>query len=96
MTAGLLLGLTRESAARFSFSLSIPIILAAGLFSTLDLLEDTTQVDWTALFYGAGFSFVAAYLCIFLFLSWISRIGMLPFVIYRLILGVVLLGIVFL
>ncbi len=95
MTAGLLLGLTRESAARFSFLLSIPIILAAGLFSVLDLLAANVQVDWNALIYGAGFSFVAAYLCIFLFLSWISKIGMLPFVIYRLILGVVLLFIVF-
>lgn len=95
MTAGLMLGLTRESAARFSFLLSIPIILAAGLFSTLDLLEAELAVDWYALLYGAAFSFVAAYLCIFLFLSWISRIGMLPFVIYRLILGAILLYIVF-
>lgn len=95
MTAGLLLGLNRESAARFSFLLSIPIILAAGLFSALDLIEAKNAVDWNALIYGAGFSFVAAYLCIYLFLSWISRIGMLPFVIYRLILGIVLLFIVF-
>jgi len=95
MTAGLMLGLTRESAARFSFLLSIPIILAAGLFSAYDLLEANTAVDWQALFYGAAFSFVAAYLCIFLFLSWISRIGMLPFVIYRLALGLILLYIVF-
>jgi undecaprenyl-diphosphatase len=95
MTAGLLLGLNRESAARFSFLLSIPIILAAGLFATFDLLSLNTQVDWAALIYGAGFSFVAAYLCIYLFLSWISKIGMLPFVIYRLILGVVLLYIVY-
>lgn len=95
MTAGLLLGLTRESAARFSFLLSIPIILAAGLFATLDLLAAKSGVDWTALFYGATFSFVAAYLCIYLFLSWISKIGMLPFVIYRLILGAVLLYIIY-
>lgn len=95
MTAGLMLGLNRESAARFSFLLSIPIILAAGLFSTVDLLKAKNAVDWQALIYGAGFSFVAAYLCIFLFLNWISRIGMLPFVIYRLILGVVLLYFVF-
>jgi undecaprenyl-diphosphatase len=95
MTAGLLLGLNRESAARFSFLLSIPIILAAGLFATLDLLAVDTPVDWSALFYGAAFSFVAAYLCIYLFLSWISKIGMLPFVIYRLILGAVLLYIIY-
>lgn len=95
MTAGLLLGLDRESAARFSFLLSIPIILAAGMFATLDLLALKASVDWQALLYGAGFSFVAAYLCIFLFLSWISKIGMLPFVIYRLILGGILLFFVF-
>jgi undecaprenyl-diphosphatase len=53
------------------------------------------SVDWLALGYGAAFSFVAAYLCIHLFLSWISRIGMLPFVIYRLLLGVILLVFVF-
>lgn len=95
MTAGLLLGLDRESAARFSFLLSMPIILAAGLFSSLDLMSSSSQVDWSALLYGAAFSFVAAYLCIHLFLNFISRIGMLPFVIYRLILGVILLIFVF-
>lgn len=95
MTAGLMMGLTREAAARFSFLLSIPIILAAGSFSTLDLVSAGSSVDWGALLYGAGFSFVAAYTCIYLFLGWISRIGMLPFVIYRLLLGVILLIFVF-
>lgn len=90
MTAGLMLGLDRESTARFSFLLSIPVILGAGTLAVRDLLEAQSAVDWSALLYGAGFSFVSAYLCIFLFLSWISRIGMLPFVIYRLLLGAVL------
>jgi undecaprenyl-diphosphatase len=89
-----MLGLDRESTARFSFLLSIPIILGAGLLSVLDLLENVAKVSWMELVYGALFSFAAAYLCIFLFLSWISKIGMLPFVIYRLILGFVLLYIV--
>ncbi len=95
MTASLMLGFDRESAARFSFLLSIPAILGAGLLSTLDLLQEADAVDWTALLYGAAFSFVSAYLCIYLFLNWISRIGMLPFVIYRLILGAILLWFVF-
>ncbi|MCC2616424.1 undecaprenyl-diphosphate phosphatase [Aestuariibacter halophilus] len=95
MTAGLMLGLNRESAARFSFLLSIPVILGAGLLSTLDLLEANIPVDWSAMFYGIGLSFVSAYTCIYLFLAWIARIGMLPFVIYRLALGGVLLGFVF-
>jgi undecaprenyl-diphosphatase len=95
MTAALMFGMDRESAARFSFLLSVPVILGAGLFSVLDLVEDSAAVDWTSMFYGIGLSFVSAYVCIFLFLSWISRIGMLPFVIYRLVLGTVLLGFVF-
>ncbi|QJR80306.1 undecaprenyl-diphosphate phosphatase [Alteromonas pelagimontana] len=95
MTAALMLGLDRESSARFSFLLSIPVILGAGALATLELVESNTAVDWSALFYGAAFSFVSAYLCIYLFLSWISRIGMLPFVIYRLLLGAVLLWFVF-
>lgn len=95
MTASLMLGFDRESAARFSFLLSIPAILGAGLLATLDLINSDTAVDWSALMYGAAFSFVSAYLCIYLFLSWISRIGMLPFVIYRLVLGAILLWFVF-
>ncbi|AXR05404.1 undecaprenyl-diphosphate phosphatase [Salinimonas sediminis] len=95
MTAALMLGFDRESAARFSFLLSIPVILGAGTLSVLELVESAQVVDWSALLYGAAFSFVSAYACIFLFLSWISRIGMLPFVIYRLVLGAVLLWFVF-
>lgn len=91
MTAGLFLGLDRVSAARFSFLLSIPVILGAGTLLTLDLLEQPEFVDWNALIYGTVLSFVSAYACIFLFLSWISKIGMLPFVIYRLLLGAILL-----
>ena len=90
MTAGLLLGYDRESTARFSFLLSIPVILGAGLLATLDLLQDAAAVDWSALAYGALFSFVSAYACIALFLNFINRIGMTPFVIYRLLLGGIL------
>ncbi|MFQ3198750.1 MAG: undecaprenyl-diphosphatase [Paraglaciecola sp.] len=95
MTAGLMLGMDRESAARFSFLLSIPVIIGAGLLATLDLLGSPDAVDWNTLLCGAVLSFISAYACIYLFLSWISRIGMLPFVIYRLLLGAVLLYFVF-
>lgn len=87
MTAGLMVGLNRETAARFSFLLSIPVILGAGALQTKDLIQQPDAVNWTVLGLGALLSFVSAYLCITLFLKWISRIGMLPFVIYRLILG---------
>lgn len=91
ITAGLMLGLDRESAARFSFLLSIPTILGAGVLLAFDLISEPSQVDWLMIITGTLLSFVSAYACIYLFLSWIKRIGMLPFVIYRLLLGVILL-----
>jgi len=91
MTAGLLLGLSRSGAARFSFLLSIPVILLASVLSARDLVAGGVPVDWTAMGLGVVISAVSAYLCIHLFLKLLERIGMLPFVLYRLALGVVLL-----
>jgi undecaprenyl-diphosphatase len=91
MTAGLFLGLNRDAAARFSFLLSIPIIIASGLFKTRDLVESTVAVDYGLLLLAIGLSAFSAWLCIKLFLSLINRIGMMPFVIYRLLLGALLL-----
>jgi undecaprenyl-diphosphatase len=91
ITAALLLGLTREAAARYSFLLSIPIIVLSGLGVTKDLLESSGPVDWTALGLGTLIAAVSAFVCIHFFLAFINRIGMLPFVIYRLALGVLLL-----
>lgn len=87
MTAGLLLGLTREAAARFSFLLSIPVIVLAGGLEGMELLHSPVAVDWNALFLGTAVSAVSAYLCIHFFLKLVGRVGMWPFVIYRLLLG---------
>ncbi|MCG8428789.1 MAG: undecaprenyl-diphosphate phosphatase, partial [Chromatiales bacterium] len=91
MTAGMMLGLTRKAASRYSFLLSIPTISMSGILVTYDLTQQASPVDWQSLLYGAVLSFVAAYLCIKLFLRFIERIGMTPFVIYRLLLGALLL-----
>lgn len=91
ITAGLLLGLTREAAARYSFLLSIPIIVLSGLGVTGDLLGSSDPVDWKALILGTVLAAISAFACIHLFLAWINRMGMLPFVIYRLCLGIFLL-----
>ena len=90
MTAGLMVGLTREGAARFSFLLSIPVIVLAGGLKLLDLLESAAPVDWVALVLGTLISCVSAFLVIHFFLQILRRIGMWPFVIYRLVLGVFL------
>jgi len=91
ITAALLLGLTREAAARYSFLLSIPIIVLTGLGVTSDLLSSDAPVDWAALSLGTVLAAISAFVCIHFFLAWINRIGMMPFVIYRLLLGVFLL-----
>jgi len=91
MTAGLALGLTRSAAARFSFLLSVPVIILAGGYEALQLLQQAGPVAWDTLLLGTAVAAVSAYLCIHLFLCLIERIGMLPFVVYRLLLGCVLL-----
>ncbi|PTB85154.1 undecaprenyl-diphosphatase [Pseudidiomarina aestuarii] len=95
MTAGLLLGLKRLDAARFSFLLSIPVIVMAGGYQAVKLIQLGDSVNWTVIAVGVGVSFLAAFTCIHLFLKVIERMGMLPFVIYRLVLGVFLLWFVF-
>ncbi|MEJ2212619.1 MAG: undecaprenyl-diphosphate phosphatase, partial [Gammaproteobacteria bacterium] len=90
MTAGLILGLTREASSRFSFLLSIPTIFLSGVLVTVELILADAEVHWGDLLAGSVLSFVAAFICIHLFLKSIEKIGMLPFVIYRLALGSVI------
>jgi undecaprenyl-diphosphatase len=87
MTAGLFLGLSRRAASRFSFLISIPTILLSGGLLTLDLIRSDTPVDWISIGLGVALAFVTAYLCIHFFLRFIETMGMLPFVIYRFVLG---------
>ena len=91
MTAALFCNLDRAAAARFSFLLAIPIITASGLLRGIQLLQtDTESVGWLVLLYAIFISAVVAYLCIHYFLQLIERIGFLPFVIYRVLLGIAL------
>lgn len=92
ITAGLLLGLTAQSSARFSFLLSIPVIILAGSVETMDYLKVASINDMNDLIIGALISAVSAYLCIHYFLKLLESMGMTPFVIYRLMLGVLLLA----
>ena len=87
MTVGLMLGLTRENAARFSFLLSIPAIAMAGSYLTVKLITSVDVVDWQAIGLGSVLAFVSAYACIHFFLILLDKMGMMPFVIYRLLLG---------
>ncbi|MYL23639.1 undecaprenyl-diphosphate phosphatase [Vreelandella massiliensis] len=91
ITAALMVGMSREGAARFSFLLSIPVIVLAGGLETLGLIQQPQGIDWSVLIFGALLSGVSAYLCIHFFLRLIKRLGMQPFVLYRVIFGVWLL-----
>ena len=91
MTAGLFTGLTRQGAARFSFLLSIPVILMAGSYKTLKLFQEGNGIDWLSIGLGYFLSAVSAYICIHYFLKMLERIGMTPFVLYRVAQGIILL-----
>lgn len=95
ITMGRMLGFDASSAARFSFLLSIPIIAAAGIFGLIRMLMYITPIDWFQFGLAIIFSAMAGWFCIAAFLALLERIGLLPFVIYRLALGVVLLWIAF-
>jgi len=90
MTAAVLLGLSRTDAARFSFLLSIPIIVVAGLFLVLQIIESTPVFSWSHLAIAMLVSALSAWACIALFLKLIERIGLMPFVWYRMALGLAL------
>jgi len=91
MTAALFAGMSREGASRFSFLLSIPVIALAGGLETTKLISSAEPVDWVMLSVATVVSGLSAWLCIHYFLAFIRRIGMQPFVAYRLLLGALLL-----
>jgi undecaprenyl-diphosphatase len=90
MTAALLLGLDRTSAARFSFLMAVPIILAAGSYESLKLIQMNVGVDIVNFIVTALLSAISALLAIHVFMKFLDKIGMFPFVIYRVVLGLVL------
>ena len=90
MTAALILGLTRKAAARFSFLLSIPVILLAGITKFVESMQQSSDTSWMMIGVGTVVSGITAYLCIHFFLTLVERIGLLPFVIYRILLALFL------
>jgi undecaprenyl-diphosphatase len=91
ITMALMLGLTRQAAARFSFLLAMPVIFASGVLQTFRMLTEVSPISWNQLALGIVLSAVSAGLCIHYFLRLVERTGMLPFVIYRVVLGIVIL-----
>ncbi len=94
MTVGLARGMTRESAARFSFLLSIPIIAGAALFAVKEMTSGQSALPHGGMTsFGVGFlsAGVSGYLCIRYFLRYLQAHSLAPFVVYRVALGAFLL-----
>ena len=87
ITAAMTLGLKRQDAARFSFLLSVPIILLATLYKALLMLLGEVTIPWATLAVAAMIAAVVAYLSIEFFMRFVNAIGLLPFGIYRLLLA---------
>ena len=94
MTAARSLGFMRDEAARFSFLLGVPAIAVAGLVTAVDAWQLGLEQMGDAL-WAAFFTFFAALAAIALLMAVVKRTSFLVFVIYRLLLGVVLLAMVY-
>ena len=90
ITAALLIGLSRKLSIKFAFLLSIPVITLATIMKLFELSNESQQVDWLFLALGFAITFLTSYFTIVFFIKLVERIGFLPFVIYRIFLGVLL------
>jgi undecaprenyl-diphosphatase len=98
ITAGLFIGYTREAAARYSFLLAIPAVLGSGVFEAYSALKKGglhgSEVDWNATVISTGIAFVIGLAVIAWFLRYLSHGSFTPFVVYRVLLGLLVLGLV--
>ncbi|MBD0691606.1 undecaprenyl-diphosphate phosphatase [Streptomyces sp. CBMA123] len=93
ISAGLLLGYSREAAARYSFLLAIPAVLASGTLELFKIGEGPAPA-WGPTILATLIAFAVGYAAIAWFLGYISNNSFLPFVVYRVLLGVLIIGLV--
>ncbi|MFJ9809675.1 undecaprenyl-diphosphate phosphatase [Streptomyces sp. NPDC101158] len=89
ISGGLLMGYTREAAARYSFLLAIPAVLASGVFELKDATEGG-HVSWGPTIFATIIAFGVGYAVIAWFMKFITTKSFMPFVIYRIVLGILL------
>ncbi|MET7710921.1 undecaprenyl-diphosphate phosphatase [Streptomyces sp. NPDC005407] len=89
ISGGLLMGYTREAAARYSFLLAIPAVLASGVFELKDASAGG-HVAWPQTIFATVIAFAVGYAVIAWFMKFITTKSFMPFVIYRILLGIVL------
>jgi undecaprenyl-diphosphatase len=97
ISAGRLLGLKREAAAKFSFYLAIPSVLGAAIFEIKGALGDTGALGfpgWPATIVATVVSFVSGYIVIKAFMAAMNKISLKGFAIYRVIIGALLFALI--
>lgn len=94
ITAALFIGLNLKDSSKFAFLLAIPTILGALVFLIADLALYQAKINISTLIIGFVTSSIVAFLTIKYFLIFVEKIGMYPFVIYRLLLGIFILALV--
>jgi len=92
ITVGLLLGMTREAAARFSFLLAIPAVLLSGVYMLLFKREPMSADQWAMTLAATMVAFAVGYAVIVWFMRLISHKGFTFFVVYRVVLGLLILA----
>jgi undecaprenyl-diphosphatase len=93
ISGGLFMGYTREAAARYSFLLAMPAVLASGAFELKDAAEEG-HVAWGPTMFATVIAFVVGYAVIAWFMKFISHKSFMPFVYYRIALGIVIIALV--
>ena len=93
ISGGLFMGYTRESAARYSFLLAIPAVLASGAFELKDAMSDD-HVAWGPTIFATIIAFAVGYAVIAWFMKFISTKSFMPFVWYRIALGILIIALV--
>ncbi|MEV7795225.1 undecaprenyl-diphosphate phosphatase [Streptomyces sp. NPDC087512] len=93
ISGGLFMGYRREAAARYSFLLAIPAVLASGLFELKDAME-SDHVSWGPTLFATVIAFASGYAVIAWFMKFISTKSFMPFVWYRIALGILIIALV--
>jgi undecaprenyl-diphosphatase len=98
ITAGLFIGYTREAAARYSFLLAIPAVLGSGLYEAYSALKKGglhgPEIDWRPTIVSTVIAFVIGLTVIAWLLRYLTRGSFTPFVVYRILVGLLVLGLV--
>ncbi|WP_328609821.1 undecaprenyl-diphosphate phosphatase [Amycolatopsis sp. NBC_00345] len=94
-SAGLLMGYTRAEAAEYSFLLALPAVFGSGLYKLTDIGKNGETAQWGPTILATLVAFGVGYVVIAWLMSYIKTRSFVPFVVYRLVLGVVLFGLVF-